>query len=360
MKPAGSIGITSASIWLPEDRSRAADMVESRGLRARDARGLAHASLPVARDIAAPEMAVLAAGGALRSADVAADRLDALCHAWMYYQGHDLWSPPHYIAHEIGALRAVPFGIQQVCNGGAAAVELMAAYLSTSQITGSGTSGSGRPKWGMVTTADRFVEPGFDRWSSDYGVAYGDGSTAVVLRSPAGPDDPLRLLAAATVAAPELESMHRGADPFASAPHSFRAKVDMRATKRAYLHRHGDLDFSEVNERAVHSVVDTVLRDAGVGPDDPRLQYAVLPRFGMKLLTENWIPVLSARVGAKVENFGQDTGHLGAGDAIANIADLLKGRFLAPGEMALVFSAGAGFTWSCLLVQATGGASGND
>ncbi|MBX7550443.1 3-oxoacyl-ACP synthase [Streptomyces sp. tea 10] len=337
-------------MWLPEERSRSAEEVESRRLRARDARSLEHEALPVARNIAAPEMAVLAAREALEAAGTGAGRLDALCHAWMYYQGHDLWSPAHYIAHEIRAHRAVPFGIQQVCNGGAAAVELMAAYLATPDV-----SGLGRSKWGMVTTADRFIEPGFARWTSDYGVAYGDGSTAVLLRSPAGPGDRLRLLAAATVAAPELESMHRGADPFAPAPRTHREKVDMRATKRAYLHERGDQRFSEVNERSIHAVTDTVLRDAGVGPHDPRLRYAVLPRFGMKLLNENWIPVLSECVSAKIENFGQDTGHLGAGDALANLADLMKADLLAPGEMALVFSAGAGFTWSCLLVEAVGG-----
>ncbi|WP_338784222.1 3-oxoacyl-ACP synthase [Streptomyces sp. DG1A-41] len=281
--------------------------------------------------------------------DVDADHLDVLCHAWMYYQGHDLWSPSHYIAHEIGAHRAMPFGIQQVCNGGAAAVELMAAYLATPDV-----SGVGRSKWGMVTTADRFIEPGFDRWSSDYGVAYGDASTAVLLRSPAGPDDRLRLLAVATIAAPELESMHRGVDPFGTAPHAYRERVDMRATKRAYLHQHGDQQFAAVNERSIRAVTSAALRDAGVNPDDPRLQYAVLPRFGMKVLSEHWIPVLSACVAVKTENFGQDTGHLGTGDAVANIADVMKAALLAPGEMALIYSAGAGFTWSCLLVEAVG------
>ncbi|MEV6809024.1 ketoacyl-ACP synthase III family protein [Streptomyces sp. NPDC051132] len=303
----------------------------------------------MARTVAAPEMAVLAARDALGSADADAGGLDALCHAWMYYQGHDLWSPAHYIAHEIGARRAMPFGLQQVCNGGAAAVELMAAYLGTPD-----PSGAGRPKRGLVTTADRFIEPGFDRWSGDYGVAYGDGATAVLLRSPAGPEDPLRLLAAATVAAPELESMHRGADPFGTAPHAYRERVDMRATKRAYLREHGDRNFAAVNERSIREVTGAALRDAGVRPDDPRLRYAVLPRFGAKLLTENWIPVLSSCVPAKIENFGQETGHLGSGDAVANIADVLHAELLAPGELALVYSAGAGFTWSCLLVEAAG------
>ncbi|GGY87768.1 hypothetical protein GCM10010327_18050 [Streptomyces nitrosporeus] len=336
-------------MWLPEGRSRAATAVSEGRLRIRDARALGHEALPVAVHAAAPEMAVSAARDALALAGTGAGRLDALCHAWMYYQGHDLWSPPHYIAHEVGARRALPFGIQQVCNGGAVAIELMAAYLARPDASG------GPSRRGMVTTADRFVEPGFDRWTSDYGVAYGDGSTAVLLHSPAGPGDPLVLRSAATIAAPELERMHRGADPFAATPRERREKVDMRTTKRAYLHDQRDLDFAAINERSIRAVISTALRDAGVRPDDSRLQYALLPRFGTKLLGENWVPVISACVQVKIENFGQGTGHLGAGDAIANMAELMEGALLAPGEMALIFSAGAGFTWSCLVVEGAGG-----
>jgi 3-oxoacyl-[acyl-carrier-protein] synthase III len=47
---------------------------------------------------------------------------------------------------------------------------------------------------------------------------------------------------------------------------------------------------------------------------------------------------------------GQGTGHLGAGDAPAGLAELHHDKLLEPGEYALVMSAGAGFTWSCLLV----------
>ncbi|MFE4453030.1 ketoacyl-ACP synthase III family protein [Streptomyces sp. NPDC056796] len=349
MKPAGSIGITSASLWLPEKRASAADAVAHRGLRRRDARGLGHETLPESDGTAPPEMAVLAARDALGAAGIGPERLHALGHAWMYYQGHDLWSPAHYIARELGAHRALPFGIQQVCNGGAVAAELMAAYLARPA-----PSAADRPKWALVTTADRFASPGFDRWTSDYGVAYGDGATALLLHSPAGPGDALVLRSVATIAAPELEGMHRGADPFAAAPHSHRPRVDMRATKRAYLREHGDRDFSDTNGRIIREVMARALDDAGVNADDPRLRTVVLPRFGTKVLNENWIPVISERTRAKIENFGQCTGHLGAGDAAANIAELLRGDRLAPSEMALVFSAGAGFTWSCLVVEAVG------
>ncbi|MFC7331442.1 ketoacyl-ACP synthase III family protein [Marinactinospora rubrisoli] len=336
------VGVAAAALWLPDRRSTA----ENAGADGRPAAGairdLAHPSLPDAGEVSAPDMAVRAAEEALRAAGVRGDRLGVLCHAWMYYQGHDLWSPPHYIARRLGANDALPVGIQQVCNGGATAVELTAARLAAEPERG----------YGLVTTADRFVAPGFDRWTADYGVAYGDGGTAVLLRTPADGNDPLLLRAVSTVASPELEEMHRGADPFAGAARTHRPRVDMRATKRAYLRSHGREGFAATNERCVRAVVAGALRDAGLQPDDKRIRCAVLPRFGRKTLRDSWLPVLTELVDTELLDWGRDTGHLGAGDAIAGLAGLMRHDVLAPGEFALVFSAGAGFTWSCLVVQA--------
>lgn len=345
MRTTEPVGITAAQLWLPENRSTAAAAVEDGRLRARQAVDLGHVSIPAAQQESPPEMAVYAARAALAGAGVDARDLDVVAHAWMYYQGHDLWSPAHYLARELGAFTAFPVGIQQVCNGGSAALELTAARLLTPPEPGT-------TRWGLVTTADKFAAPGFDRWASDYGVAYGDAGTAVVLRAPAVPEDTLVLRAIATLAAPELEAMHRGTDPFAPAARGHRDVVDMRATKREYLREHGNEQFLKSQEHSIRKVVADALRDAELAADDPGLRYAFLPRFGRKTLAESWIPVLSTCVAAELVDLGQTTGHLGAGDAAAGLAELTRSRLLAPGEAALVFSAGAGFTWSCLVVQA--------
>ncbi|MFJ3520340.1 ketoacyl-ACP synthase III family protein [Streptomyces sp. NPDC090131] len=347
MRPTEPVGIVKAGLWLPEGRSRASDAVAAGRLRERDAAALGHESVPDARTVAPPDAAVLAARGVLDAAGLAPDRLDVLAHAWMYYQGHDLWSPAHYVARRLDALRALPVGIQQVCNGGAAAMGLVMAWLASSD-----PSPSARPRLGLVTTGDRFAEPGFDRWAGDFGVAYGDAGTAVLLRRPAADGDVLLLRSVATVADPLLEEMHRGADAFSPVARGHRDRVDMRATKRAYLRTHGTLPFTSSNRRAIRTVVSQALADGGMDGRDPRLTHVVLPRFGAKTLAESWIPVLAEQVGgAHLLDLGRETGHLGAGDAVAGLADLAARGLPAPGCRALVFSAGAGFTWSCLLVE---------
>ncbi|MFF4156672.1 ketoacyl-ACP synthase III family protein [Streptomyces sp. NPDC001678] len=339
------MGIASTAVWLPEKRDGAAEAVAEDRVEARAARDLGHPRLPVADAISAPEMAVHAAQQALYSGGVRAADLGLLCHAWMHYQGHDLWSPAHYIAHQIGAHHSVPVGIQQICNGGAAALELAVARLSLE---------SSSPRHALVTTADRFVPPWFDRWRSDYGAAYGDAATAVLLRQPAEPDDALLLRALNTAAAPHLEAMHRGEDPFARLPRDNSPVVDMRRTKRVYLRDHGVEEFSKINREMIRYVVTGALRDAVLTADDPRLRFLLLPRLGRKILEDAWYPTLREITPAPVVDWGHDTGHLGTGDLPAGLNEVLRRDALAPGEFGLVLNAGAGFTWSCAVVEAPG------
>jgi 3-oxoacyl-[acyl-carrier-protein] synthase-3 len=53
--------------------------------------------------------------------------------------------------------------------------------------------------------------------------------------------------------------------------------------------------------------------------------------------------------------FGAETGHLGPGDAFANILELRERGYLQPGEIAVFVTVGAGWSWSTLILQAGGG-----
>jgi 3-oxoacyl-[acyl-carrier-protein] synthase-3 len=278
-------------------------------------------------------MAVRAAAGALAAARWPARTLNLMAHAWIHHQGHAFWSPAHYVAHRLGADRALPVGVRQMCNGGMAALELAASRILADPAT----------ERALVTTADRFAAPAFDRWRADYGVAYGDGATALLL---ARGDGPYRLLSIASAAAPELELMHRGDDAFTVSP---AATVDVRRTKRAFLAAGHGPSFARTANAAVHRVVRQALAEAG----EPRVQVVALPRLGGAVLDDGYRPGLAAAGlrRAAVLRFGRGTGHLGAGDAAANLAEIAHLRLLGVGQVALLLSAGAGFTWSCLAIR---------
>ncbi|EFC81929.1 ketoacyl-ACP synthase III family protein [Parafrankia sp. EUN1f] len=352
-----AVVISAAAAWLPPRSEAPAGSDAS-------ADDPGYTSLTVSDGPSAPEMAVLAASTALERAGWDGAELDLVLHAWSYYQGHDFWSPAHYIADQLGAHAAQPIGIQQMCNGGAAALQTAATHLladpSTARV--------------LVTTADRFCPPGFDRWNSDLGVAYGDGASAVLVSRAdlagtatgttggaalgdtggaalGGSGAQLRLISMSSVSAPSLEGMHRGNDTFSPAARMNVPTVDARRTKRAYLRRHGSSGYRAAERERVETLLRLALAEAEL-PRGTRPRCVVLPRVHRAPLESVFVPIVVDVTGAEPIDFGRETGHLGAGDLTAGIADLLESKILAPGETALVLSTGAGFTWSCAALTA--------
>ncbi len=334
------IRVAAVRVWLPSGYETADDAVRSGRVNAEAAEKDGYKALTVSDRLAAPEMAVLAARDALADAGTDPSSVGLLVHAWLYHQGHDFWSPAHYIAAMTGADRATALGVQQMCNGGAAAIEVAVARMLADPLLPAA----------VVTTADRFCPPGFDRWR-DYGVAYGDGATALVLDRTAGP---YQILAVSTACAPELEAMHRGDDPFSRAPREQGDPVDIRRTKKVFMAGGGGPRFAAAAGAAVRAAIRGALAEAGLSATDPAVRYLALPRLGRSVLEQAYLPAVAGLTGAEVVEFGRATGHLGAGDAIANLADIDTFHAPRPGEVVLLLSAGAGFSWTCVALRARG------
>ncbi len=335
--------VAAVTCWLPPRRETAESAVAAGLLTAEHAAKQGYVATAVSDDLAPPEMAVLAATDALATAGWDAAEVDLVLHAWTYFQGHDFWSPAHFVADRIGARRAVPVGIQQMCNGGAAAVEIAASrLLADPAVTRA-----------VVTTADRFAQPGFDRWYGDYGTSYGDAATCLLLTAPSvTPAPALHLLAATSIAVPELEIMHRSGDAFSPAPRMVSSRVDSRRTLKHFLAAGGGPLMASHAAATARAVLAAALADARVAADDPRLRVVALPRLGRDVLDDDYPAGLGCGPATTVLRLGADTGHLGAGDPIANLAAIHEANTLATGEVAVLLSVGAGFTWSALVFRA--------
>lgn len=334
------VWIAAAVLWLPPGHDTTDEALAAGRVDKDTAERLGYRGLSACEDRAAPEMAVLAAQKALAEAGWAAEDLKLVVHAWLYYQGHDFWSAPHYVAHQTGARHALPVGVQQTSNAAAAAVE-----LATSRMCADPTVDRC-----AVTTGDRFALPGFDRWRSDYDVAYGDGGTALLLDRAGGP---YRLLSVVSVAAAEFEHLYRGDDPFSAAPRLLRDTIDVRRAKQMFWQSGQIPLFALALRRSVQEAIHRALADADLAPDDARVRYLTLPRIGSFALRELFLPPvreLELRH-TEVLDLGRDTGHLGAGDSIANLAELHATDRMSPGEVALLLSVGNGHTWSCMAVR---------
>jgi 3-oxoacyl-[acyl-carrier-protein] synthase III len=341
MKFGDDLRIKTVTSWFPPDRETVEDAVAAGKLDTPDVDRLGLTQLPVSARWSAPEMAVAAGRDAISRAGWSPSEVGLVLHTWIYHQGHDMWSPPHFVANEVGAPHALSYGIQQGCNAGALALQLAALHLDAEPGLGAA----------LITTGDRFGPPGFDRWISDYGLGFGDAGTAALLhRGGAGPDD-YALVSLATETAAELELMLRHGDDFSPAPMWHNDFVDLRRPKKSYIAAHGKDKFGGIASRMIRKVVVDSLRDAGLWPDDPRIKYIALPRLGASLLDAIYIPVLSDVLKAEALRFGTATGHLGCGDFLANLADLRDRMPLQPGDVALVIGGGAAWTWACAVVQ---------
>lgn len=334
----GDLAIEGLATWLPDRRQTAEEAVTAGLIDPEAAAATGALEVPVSDGISAPEMAAKAGRLALERAGTDPAAVALLVHGHVYHQGHDLWSPGHFIADQAGASSAIPFSLLQMSHGGAMALHTAADHLTAHP----------EARTAMVTTADRFTEPGFDRWRCESNIVFGDGATAAVLgRSGRG----LRLVSHAVVGVPELEGMYREGDAFSLAPLAHSSPIDGKRPKKAFLAAGGGERFAHLAPRKIREVVTTALADADLDPHDPAIRNITLSRMGPKPLEMQYLPVVEDLLKADVLHLGTRTGHLGCGDVLANLADLTEQRLLEPGEYTLALSGGAGHTWSCLIVQ---------
>ncbi|MFD7873288.1 ketoacyl-ACP synthase III family protein [Streptomyces sp. NPDC059766] len=340
MRLGNGLGIRAVRTCLPETVETAQDALARGRIDEDDLVNTGVTEVPVSTTLSAPDLAVRAARGALDAAGWHGADLGFTTHAWIHHQGHDFWSPAHYVAHQVGAVRGVPLGIQVMCNGGGTALEAAASRLLADRSTATA----------LVTTGDRFPDEGFDRWAGDYGVFYGDGATALLLHERDDSVDEFTLLGLSSAAVSAAEGLHRGRDEFTPATRWNSDRIDVRRTKKAFITDVGlDGFYSGVHD-ALRGIVTTALAEAGVDADDPRVRVLALPRVGVKVRRETYHPAVEGLTKADIVELGARTGHLGAGDLAANLADIRALELLAPGEIAVAVSAGGGFGFTCAIV----------
>jgi 3-oxoacyl-[acyl-carrier-protein] synthase-3 len=335
------LALCGSNAWLPETTETTADAVAAGKIPADRAAELGVHSVPVALpDQLPPEMATRAAWVALEAAGCSPADIGLLLHCCIWHQGHDMWSAPHYIAARLGADDALPVTLSQGCNAVMPAIELAAARLVGDPTTGCA----------LITAADRFLSPGFDRWQGSYGCAHGDGATAAVLRHGLVPGS-LALRAVHSQAVPELEEMNRAGLEPTPAPRWRGENVDLRIPKKAYLDKYGIERFQKLGGAAIRTVVEQSLAEAGIAADDPRIRGIAVPRLSDKIIQTTYAPLVAAVTPAPLVPMHANTGHLSCGDVLANVADLHAGWLTRPGDFGVVLNAGGGYTWSALVVE---------
>jgi 3-oxoacyl-[acyl-carrier-protein] synthase III len=283
-----------------------------------------------------PELAARAARQALRAAGAGPAEIGLVLHACTYFQGHDLWAPASYVQRESVGNTCLSLVVEQLSNGGMAAIELAVAYLRADP----------RRHSALLTTGDRFCLPGMDRWATDPGTVLGDGGTALVLSRD---DGFARLCSLATVSDPGLELMGRGIMPFGAAPLTARVPVSV-ADDRAWLAR--EIGMSELTDRLLvgqREACKQALDEAGVTMEN--IDWFVVPNLGYPKMKFQFFSPLGIDPDQTTWHWGSGVGHLGAGDQFAGLAHLARAGALAPGQHCALVSAGGGFAWTVAVLE---------
>ncbi|MFG3252559.1 3-oxoacyl-ACP synthase [Streptomyces sp. NPDC048172] len=329
------LSVKAASLWLPPEKEGPPEGE----LSATDLERIGVTELHVAPDdISPPEMAVLAAKDALAGTSIDPNSMSCLVHSFSYHQGFDMWSPAHYVARHSGALEGLPINVQQLCNGGAVALQVAAKWLVATPEAGAA----------LVTSGDRFCPPGFSRWACDDDAVYSDSATAVVLGRSGGDDDLLHLLSLGQVTDAEWEAQMRGNEKFSSVPLGHGAPIDLRPANTAFRESGAAARMVKLGVAKLHELVRHSLSASGIGPQD--ISACALPRLSQGMRNGMFRPAMEEVLGGDPHYLDCDTGCLGAGDLLANLVDMEER--LAPGEYGILIQGTGGYTFTCAVVQA--------
>ncbi|MFF4426491.1 ketoacyl-ACP synthase III family protein [Streptomyces sp. NPDC001549] len=329
------MSIKAATLWLPPGKEGPADGE----LTSADIERIGVSELHVAPDdIAPPQMAVLAAKSTLEKSGIEPNSIGCLVHSFSYHQGFDMWSPAHYVAYQAGITDGLPLNVQQLCNGGAVALQIAAKWLVSTPSTSTV----------LVTSGDRFCGPGFDRWSSDDDAAYSDSATAVLLGRTGEGDDFLHLRALEMVTDSEWEVQLRGSAEFTSVPLGHGTPIDLRPANKEFRESGAAARMVKLGVPKLHDLIRRALRTAGIEPED--LSSIALPRLTRTMREGMFKPAISELIGGDPRYIEYGTGCLGAGDLLANLVDIEDS--LNPGEYGMLIQGTGGYTFTCAVVQA--------
>lgn len=280
------------------------------------------------------DLATAAGRQALHRAQVSSTDIGAVLHAVVLHSGWDLWSSAAYIQNDLDIPDAWPVTeIRAACNGAMTGLELARSHLRTDQ----------RHHAALITAGDCWHS--IDRWRMESGIVYGDGAGALVVSRKRGF---ARLISLCSATASILEGVHRGDDP----PHARNdgvQQIDLDARRRAFLRTMPREEMHRRIQSGVRVAVQQALSQASCKLGD--VQHVVLQFLGASALRRAYIEPLGLDITRTTAKYGLGIGHLGASDPIVGLNHLVESGSLAPGDLTLILSAGAGYQWTAALIE---------
>lgn len=341
MKP---VSIVSTGRYVPKDVEYTRDFALNEGLSQKNIDELAMDKVHVAKHEEPTDMAIKAANIAIEKAGVKPQEIDVIVYS-STMSDYLRWSDAAKVAHELGAINAYAFRIEQFCCGGMAGIDFAYSKLKADEDI----------KVVLVVCADKFEKPIINRWTSASANYYGDGASAcIVTRSEYGFE------VKGTHAVTDGSFNHLWKIPVGglkspATAEDIRANrfcSDSRKTASEYLSDSGKRDalFNILGLNNKRVMMDLLSR---LNMDKSELDYMVLYNIGKEIMLKI-IDIIGIDVNKTSQYIAKDYGHIGPTDIVFNLDLMTEEHKFKPGNKIMLFSAGAGFSWSSALLEFKG------
>ena len=339
-----TVSIVSTGRYAPDTVIYTKDVIESEKIPMKTVEELAIDKVHVAIDEEASDMAIKASNRAINKAGIDPSQIDVVVYS-NTMPDYLRWSDAARIAHEIGAVNAYAFRIEQFCCGGMAGLDFAYSKLKADPDT----------KTVLVVCSDKFSKPLINRWTSASANYYGDGASAcIVQRSEKGFE--IKGTHAKTDGSfNHLWKMPVGGLKVPATADHIRDNLfnsNSRASAAEYLNDESKRDelFTMLGKN--NKLIMTELLDR-LKVDQKDLSHMVLYNIGRDIMTKI-IDIIGMDYDQTSMDLAKDYGHMGPTDIVFNLDVMLEENRFNNGDKIILFSAGAGFSWSSALLEYKG------
>ncbi|MDA0910840.1 MAG: hypothetical protein O2809_04690 [Proteobacteria bacterium] len=237
-----------------------------------------------------------------------------------------------YVAHKLAlGGKAIVKSVKQGCN--AMMLSLQEAYDGDSK------------NHALLVCADRFNTTSFSRWSSDYNIVYGDAACAIEIGDGAGQ---FSIEYMDTLSIWDMEELHSN---LSFQPLDQCNQFDVKVCKKKYLLKCGKEALTRNIRSSITLLYHQMVRKMSISITD--INYFILPNLGAEFMNNSYFQSLEIPVEKSSYTWGRGVGHLGGGDAFIALDVANKSGKFKEGDRVLLMGAGAGFSWTLLLLRKT-------
>lgn len=298
------------------------------------------ATVSVAGDMSAPDMALHAARRAFASSPASPGDVSLLIYTDVWHQGPDGWGPHSYLQRHLGLDHALAVELRAGCTGVFSAMELAISHLQQ----------RGPTDAALIVSSDNFGTKLVDRWCmGPFQGAVGDGASAILLSRRPG-FARVRSIAGTTFS--EMEATHREGEPLFPPSVTEGRYMDLgsRAAKfQARAMRQGQwMNFLMGHRDRGIGVVDEALADAGAdGRDISRVLIHSMP----EPTATTYLESLGYALDQSSWSFAETLGHVGASDHVLALHHLLAAGELAPADLVLLTGFSPGVVYKAMVLE---------